>query len=436
MFGRTRGALRSGSVARNLLTVFSGTTSAQLIGLLVLPILGRSFAPAAFGSFQIYASLLACLTAGVCFRIELTILSVADDAVVRTQQMLNVLVIVVSMLVMLLLVLLSQYGAVPLIGTLPFPPWMIGPALMANGLVLVFTYRVTREHQFKRIVTTRIVQSAVYAIVALAFAFSWRSLTGIIVADLIGRLASLVPIAVMLGREGVGLPRPAQLMRLPAFLREHRQLPLVALPGTLANNFGAAITPFMMFATYGAAVTGQYSLLERTLSLPLGMVSMASSQVFAAKLSSHLREGDAEAVSIFTKTALFCLAVGIGGALLAFPLLPFLFTFVYGPQWHQAADFSRIMVFAYAVIFPAGVTWSTLYMMRRYKTQAAWDFLWPCVLGLTWLIIRTAQLPPRDAVIGHALSMVVLQGSFLVISGLSLRRMVRERPDPLDGKTA
>ena len=409
MFGSTRGAWRPGSAARSLLTVFSGTTSAQLIGILVLPVLGRHFAPAAFGAFQVYASLLAVLTAGVCFRIEFTLLSLEDRAVVPTQQMLNVLVIAVSVAVALLLLLLSHYGAVPLIGTLPFPPWMIGLALMANGVSQTFTYRVTREHQFRRIVSTRIVQSSVYAVVALALAFSWPSLIGIIVADMIGRLASLLPIAVMTHRDGVGLPRLAQFGRLPAFLREHRELAVVSLPGALANNFGAAITPFMFYATYGAAATGQYSLVERTLALPLSMVCTASAQVFAAKLSAHLREGDPQALPVFVRTVLLCLALGLTGALVAYPLLPFLFTFVYGAKWQEAAHFAQVMVFAYAVIFPAGVTWQTLYLMRRYKTQTTWDFMWPCVLGVTWLVIRMADLPARDAVVGHALASVVLQ---------------------------
>ena len=65
--------------AANVFKLLRGTVAAQLVGLLALPLLARWFAPEAFGVLQAMQSVLALLLVVSAGRMEIAILSVAQD---------------------------------------------------------------------------------------------------------------------------------------------------------------------------------------------------------------------------------------------------------------------------------------------------------------------------------------------------------------------
>jgi teichuronic acid exporter len=409
------------SAFRSFATVLGGTTMAQLLGFLVLPVLTRHFAPEAFGAFQVYLAILTFLTVGVGLRIELSLLRVPNAELLPTIHSLNLVMTLVALVETGILELLSSFEMVPGIGKLPFPAWMLALPLFANGMAQGYTYYVTRTQRFGRIVMLRLVQVFGYIGVGLTLAFTIKPSSGIILADAAGRVASLAAVTVFLAREGIPPVAFRNLGQLPAFLNRHRELALVSLPGAVANNFGAIITPVMLFATYGAATTGQYSVLDRSANVPLAMIVTAASQVYVGQLAYHLREETGLAGRLFKRTAIGCLALGIVGALVLWPFLPWLFRSVYGPGWEQAAAFSRIMIFAYALLFAAGVTNQTLVSMRAFRRQACWDVLWPLCFGVAWAVLSSRHAPVYDAIVVHASILSGLSIVFLILCAVAIR---------------
>lgn len=410
------------SMLRSFATVFGGTTTAQLLGLLVLPVLTRHFVPEAFGAFQVYFAILTFLTVGVGLRIELLLLRVPDEEVRPTVCNLNVLVLIVALIEVMIVTGLSAFHIVPGVGRLPFPAGFLLLPLFANGISQVYMYRVTRDHQFSRIVILRLTQIFFYIVTALSLAFTIHSVEGIIFADAAGRIGSMIAATILLRHDGYPLIEFRRFAHLPAFLKRHRELPLVSLPGAMSNSFGATITPVMMFATFGAAVTGQYSLLDRSINVPLAMIITASSQVFAAQLAHHLREETGLAKRLFMRTALGCLSISIAGALFVRPFLPFFFNLIYGPGWSQSAAFAQVMIFAYAVVFASGVTNQTLVCLCDFRLQACLGLLSPLAYGAAWAFIRSFHVSVYEAVLIHAGVVTCLGLAFLIASQVALTR--------------
>jgi O-antigen/teichoic acid export membrane protein len=297
-------------------------------------------------------------------------------------------------------------------------------------------YRVTRDHQFSRIVMLRLTQIFFYITIGLSLAFTIHPVDGIILADAAGRLGSMAAATVLLKRDGYPVIEFRRLAQLPAFLKRHRELPLVSLPGAMSSSFGGAITPVMMFATFGAAVTGQYSLLDRSINVPLAMIITASSQVFAAQLAHHLRAQTGLAKRLFMRTALGCLSVSIAGALVVQPFLPFLFNLIYGPGWTQSASFAQVMIFAYGVVFASGVTNQTLVCLCDFRLQACLGLLSPLAYGGAWAFIRSFHIPIYEAVVIHASVVTCLGLAFLITSVIALSRMPSESAQSLKNVAA
>lgn len=405
------------STIRDLFTVMSGTAGAQAIGLLVLPILSRAFAPEAFGVFQLYLSLLIFCTVGIALRIELTLLSRPEAEVEDTLATLMMLVVGVAAGLVTGFWLLTTFGL-----DLGFPVIFLGLGLVGNGFAQVASYLLIRHQRYSRLAAIKVLQVIVYAGVALSIALSSPTLWGIILADVVGRVAAgLLGLFVVRG-QGFLIGGVSRVCRLAGFVRSNWEMAIISLPGALANSAGAMLTPFMIFQTFGAAAAGQFGLVDRAMGVPIAMIVTAGSQVFVGRLTALLRGGQYRAArSLFLKLITAGLLLCGIGAGLVYLLLPTAFALVFGPGWSMAAEIAQVMIFAYAVMLTVGVVNQTLIALSAFRLQSAWDTCWPILIGIAWVGVVTFNLDLYMAVRLHALAVGVLGLSFIVLCLFKLR---------------
>ncbi|VVS98450.1 conserved membrane hypothetical protein [Sphingomonas sp. EC-HK361] len=408
---------RPRSTVRDLLTVMSGTAGAQAIGLLILPILARTFAPEAFGVFQLYLSLLIFATVAVALRIELTLLSKPDDEAHHTVASLFGLVLATSVVVA---TALSIYGLVgPGIG---FPAVFLGLGLAGNGFAQVASYKLIRDQSFSRLAAVKVSQVLVYAVVALTIAAARPTLWGLITADVVGRIAGGA-LALSFVRSGQPEGQPgARFRNLAQFVRRHWEMAVISLPGALANSGGAMLTPFMVFHVFGAAAAGQYGLVDRAMGVPVAMVVNAGSQVFAGRITAQIREGNRAGVRKVVLRIVLATAVISGtGAAIAYLLIPTAFRIIFGAGWDQAIAIARILIFSYAVALVSGIVNQTLVSLSAFRLQSAWDICWPIFIGTAWIAVVTLHLNLYTAVALHAATVCTLGVAFVILCLFKLR---------------
>ena len=70
---------RKTSFAGDVLKLVSGTTIAQLVGILITPVLTRLYAPEAFGTLALFTSITSILGVIACMRYELAIMLPESD---------------------------------------------------------------------------------------------------------------------------------------------------------------------------------------------------------------------------------------------------------------------------------------------------------------------------------------------------------------------
>lgn len=410
------------SVVKDLLTVMSGTAGAQAIGLLILPVLTRSFAPEAFGVFQLYLSLLVFCTVGIALRIELTVVSTAESEMQTLMASLLGLVIVVGCIITIVLMILDVSG-----WALNFPAWLFGLGLIANGFIQITTYKLIRDQNFNRLAVLKFAQVGVYALVALVIAATNPTISGIIIADVTGRFAAALFGIITLRRTNNGTRPYFAHFNSIKFVQQHWKLVVVSLPGALANSGGAMLTPFMIFHVFGAAATGQYSLVDRSLGVPVAMIVGAASQVFLGRITTQIRARDFHAaLAMFIKIVIASIAVAGIGAVIFRVLLPYFFAVIFGPGWETAIVIAGILVFAYAAAFVTGIVNQTLVALREFRLQSAWDFGWLAGMVAVWVLVVTLKLDLYTAITLHA-SVIALLGIVFIFMCLNkMRRAIAQ----------
>jgi O-antigen/teichoic acid export membrane protein len=369
----------SNSFVASVFTVAGGTAIAQAIAIATLPFITRLFSPDAYGAFVIFLAYGGIVSAVVCGRFEVAI-ALPKRHRCASAVAIGGLAVAVGM---------SALTGAMVIAFAGFLPWLNGLGgaclplyVLLNGVLLVFSAWSARTRAYRRLSLSRIAQSAVVAIVAIASALAVGG-TGnmLIVATLAGQVIALVVLVMGLSPSGFAFAvRPRQVLRL---LRHFRRLAVFNVPHVLSDAAQGSGLPLLVASLFGAHAAAYYSFSIRLLKAPLGLISSAISQVYYVRAAAHRNDNPKlrrEALRILRALAI--------GALLMLPMLLIIpnsaFAWAFGSSWGDVGVYLRTLspwILASFVAAPMSV----LYLV---KEEFALDFY----LGLGGSVLAFAIL--------------------------------------------
>jgi O-antigen/teichoic acid export membrane protein len=417
---------------RDIATVMRGTVIAQAIGFAALPILSRMFVPEAFGHYQLFISLLTLLLVFPTLRYEVALLRANSPREFRAlAQLCLFLALAVTATLGLLLGVLDLVGWPPQIRDLPFPIWLLIAATLFGGFGQLLNILATREKSFGTIANSKILQSATYAGTGLTLGATAPIPTGLILADVVGRVGHTAWLGLWSRRAVAGLWRPVGRTSLIAVARRYREYPFISTPGTAINVLGGILTPVMIYASFSPAVAGQYALIDRSVNLPLGLVIISIGQVFTAQFSAELRRDANAAAAHFRRVLGYMGLLALGPLIVLIAAGPWLFTFVFGAEWQTAGELSRILAPAYASSLLSGPVHMVLTVMGHQKLQTAWEVSRLVLVVGLWTLVPRLDLSLDTAVAVYSGILVACNVGFVCLSYAMVRRAARRHSSRL-----
>jgi O-antigen/teichoic acid export membrane protein len=410
---------------KNILTVLRGTVVGQIIGFLALPILSRLYSPTDFGDFQLYQSILVLMLMTAALRYEVALLRADDGSeMAHTLQLCLAINLVTASAAAFVCWGIASFPGLASPGVLRVI-WFLPVALLFGGFAQTFSYLLTRQKAFRLGANAKIAQVGGYVASGIGLGIAAPGVPGLLLGDLTGKMCSVL--AVVLGRRGdyATVTRRPPSGALGRVARKFRDYPLMSLPGSLINSAGGVMTSFMMYATFDAAVSGQYGLTERSIMLPIGMVAIAVSQVFTADLATSVRAGGGDAQLIFRGVVKKMLLLSTGPALVVALFAPGLFEVLFGQAWRQAGDFARMMAPLLMVSLVMGSVNMALLVLGWQRLQLAWEIGRLALLSLTWLGISRFNLGPDQAIALHVAANVIANLVYVWIADRKIQTKAR-----------
>lgn len=409
---------------RDVSIVLRGTVAAQVIGFLALPLLSRLFSPAAFGHYSIYQAAIMVVSVAACLRYDMAILTAADEAEAIGLFRLSVLTgAAVSSLALLVL------GALELADS-SFSRWLgfsalwFGPATLLSGVLLAATALLTRLAQFRLSARTKLGQAIGAAGSSLACSQVLASPTGLVLGDLVGRATGVALFAGQLGRSlGAGWWRgDGTPLRLLA--RRFDSFPRYSVLGGLLNNGASFLAPAAILTVYGATTAGQFSLVDRAISLPVGMIVVTLSQVFSSHFARVLRDAPASALSYFRRVFGAAAALGAIPAIVGALVAPFLFALVFGAQWEMAGHYARILALMYFTALAFGPVSNGLVILNRLRQQFGWEAVRLVLLVGVWGSVAHLRPAPEVALAWWGGVTILVNLAYVALVDVAIRRRV------------
>jgi len=329
--------------ATNVLKLVSGSVIAQILGVLLIPIISRLYAPEDLGVFNLFLSISGILVVISCLSYQLAIMLPKDDEdSINIAALCFVLVCITSFVSGGVFILLSdQVGDALNAPELSKYLILMPVAVLLSGLFLIMNYWLSRKVRFGTSAAAQVSNSISSKAVQIGAGTVSPSALGLIVGYLVGDVVALL---VMLRgiRKDLPLLKHVSLNKIKEMASRYKRFPIFSSWSTLANSVSVQIAPLMLASFFGPAVVGFYGMAHMVVNMPMSLIGSATGRVFFQKASEEKnRTGSVK--NIVREVHQRLVSIGIFPILVLMLVGEELFSFVLGAQWAAAGEYARIL---------------------------------------------------------------------------------------------
>lgn len=405
---------------QNLTKVFTGNVVAQLILVGVSPFLTRIYTPADFGVYGAYASLLGVFLVVSSFAYEKAI------PIEKQESQSNHLIILCLLISTLFFIL--GIGTYLIIGWSVFDlldlsvsfwmPLLFSFGLYAASIQQILNYWAIKTNEYGLISTAKVGQSTVN--VVMQFFFSKMNLqngVGLVRGDILGRMTSSLYLALRFTKSK---KTKFNWKILRYQLIKYRRFPLFGAPSLVLNNLALQLPTLIFISFFGSELSGQFSLTQRMVGMPISMITLSLGQVFYGNASNLAKNNRPKLLQNYFKLSKHMLLIFLLPMMVFMFIAPNLFSYLFGPNWIIAGQFARIltpMFLSQLIVIPVS---QILYITNNQTLQLVWDSSRFLLLVIGFILVSRFNLGIEVAVLFYSSAMTF---SYLLLYLLGIKSL-------------
>jgi O-antigen/teichoic acid export membrane protein len=321
--------------------------STQVLGIILMPIVTRLYAPDAFGLFQLYGSIVMPISVFVTMGYSSSIVLPQHDRVAANMLCVS---LVSTVFITFLTIPLVWLSSGPILRFLKVPElggylWLIPINIFVIGLYMSLRFWNVRCKQFGRIAIAKISNAVVNKAILITAGFSGFATSGSLI---IGGITGSFVMGGILGKRV--WQKNKRLFKttirwhnIIQGIKRYRKFPLYNLPTDLISRFANSITIFLFSFYFSKKVIGYYGLGLMVLSVPMTFVGSSIAEVFYQKGARAKNEGTNTALveKLFKQMVWISMPLFLIIAILG----DHIFAFVFGTKWLEAGIYAQILSF-------------------------------------------------------------------------------------------
>ena len=384
MIKKIKKYINKSEFVKNSLTLFTGTTIAQIIPVLISPLLSRLYTPGDFGLLALYMSFASILAVFATGRYEMAIVLPKKDS--DAVNILSLGIIISGSLALLtgIVVLFFNSEISKLAGSdkIGFYLYFLPLSIFFLSLFKSLNYWFNRKNKFKDIAKSKVVASSGNSLIAIITGIFKKGSYGLIFGWIAGQFASAVYLAgKFLSKDKIQL-RNIRKIKLIATLRRYKKFPLFDTWSELLNVLSVQLPIIILSQYYTENITGYYSFAYKILLLPFSLLAFSMGQAFFNKANELKQSGKDVAVftfGVFKKLVLISFFPLVGIAFFG----DIIFPIVFGKEWVIAGEYSRIFSLWIFIIFISSPLTNLFAVYERQRTNLIFNFvMFVCRTGL------------------------------------------------------
>lgn len=368
----------------NISKLLSANIIAQVVGMLIYPLLTRMYQPDDFALLSLFLTIANALiivsTGDLQYAIPLPKKEEGAYALV------GVMVISLSSTVIISMAASFFYDKIAIFFGMPnleWALWYLPIYISAIGVWQVLAYLFNRDKKYGKIATYQIVQSSSNAGLKVAFGIFSVGGLALIDASVVGPLIALTIIGPSKIKVVIEHLRHIPTHLAKEYLNIYRSFPLYSMPKNLICHLSNGLPVLMLTSVYGATNVGYFSLAITIGYLPLAMIASSIYQVLLRNTSEKVNERKAifpeiHQFFIYSSTIL-CFVFSI-----LYFILPSITEFLFGPGWGMTGEILGILLPWFATGFIANALVFVPEVLLRLKNNL--------IIELSFIVLRIIAL--------------------------------------------
>lgn len=344
---------------------FSGTLIAQLINILISPMLTRIYSPEEYGIYGSYIALISLLLVFVTGRYEFSINTAENDTEAKTIfVIIRRLAVFISGLFLIIFFffgnLIKQYAV------FQFPDnilLLVPITLLLMGILLSSTYALNRYKNFNSLSKSKVLQSTGNASSSLTLGYLNFGVIGLVLGNIIGLIVSNLYQSVIISRKKEFRKKHKNILKT---MKKYKEYPLYNMPSAFFDSLSMQGPILILLHFFTESVVGFYSLTTRIVGLPLTLISTSVSQVFLSQISELKRENKSYK-KIVIKVARYLAIIGIVPVVILGVFGPRMFSFIFGSEWYVAGEYAQLLIIGYYFKFVVSPLSVIFFINKRVK---------------------------------------------------------------------
>lgn len=325
---------------RNIVKLISGTALAQIISILISPILTRIYSPEEFGAFTILVSIYGMLALVTGGRYEVAILLPKRKGEASNLLVLSLFFnLIFSVIVFVVLFVLDYFWIDNKLG---FWYYLIPVFVFLVGFVQILNTWFNRRKLYNEIAVNKISSSLFTNGLSLFFGLLKMNFNGLMGGALVASFVNFLVVLYQIKKDFRYVVRTSSRKQLKKLATEYKRFPLV-------NSFQSVLDAtqingliYIISGLFGQLIVGVFSLSLRILLAPMNFIGGAISQVFYQEASDRYNQNKPLMPLVNRTLKQTGLLISVVLLVLLF-FGPQLFAFVFGERWREAGVYAQIL---------------------------------------------------------------------------------------------
>jgi O-antigen/teichoic acid export membrane protein len=328
--------------------ITGGTAFAQVLGIILLPIITRLYPPEDYGILSVYGAVLGI----VCFlgsmNYEMGVPIAANDE--KAINILTLSIIILLFSTTLITIIFTFFGDVILIlfngESLIVYKYFIPVGILFLGLYNIFTQWAYRKKNYRAITKTKFNQALIQNFITIGLGVLGKGPFGLLLGRVFGQSAGIPTLLSSFKRGDMYLLKKIKKQELLWAAKRFYQFPLYTTPRRFLGDMTISLPIIFITSLYGSQAVGLFGLANSVIQLPMNLIGSSVSSVFYAE-SASLRKINSNKVKELSNNLLKKLIiVGIIPLVILVFFGPLVFTLFFGSAWKEAGFYASILSFS------------------------------------------------------------------------------------------
>lgn len=363
---------------KNVIALFKGNVVFQITIILTLIFLAKHYTPSEIGEYAVFVSIISIISTIAPGRLEMAIMLPKKDKIAYSIYKLSSLFILsVSLIFLLISYVLYKFSIYFTEVKISFIPLLFFGLIFAAFNLLQAQY-LNRLEKFKAVSNGKIITAIMIATLQVLSVYFYKSVKILAFSYMFGFLVSTLYYYGVLYNHVKQFNCTKDELKLTLYT--YQKFPTINNLSSLFNIVANQGPVIFLEIVFGSAISGFYSVVQKTLNAPASLIGTAFSQVFYKKITKDISGEALKKFMLLSLRYLSFVSIAILVTIMLFS--DFLYVFVFGEDYIISAKIARIMV----VFFLVRLMFSSMSTLIIARNKLSLDLSFNIVYAISLLL--------------------------------------------------